>query len=149
MSVPLVDRQMPSSMQSTATRPDTSNHSDLAKTLCIPKRRHVILTKGKDQWACARGSRLENSLGWAVGLLEFANAGDFAANIFNDVPVPLHAVILRLSAAPSPGSCAFLPLLMLPGPGIMSNSSRTSGRSFEKSSTGSRNMSSPSSQWMS
>lgn len=80
---------------SKATTPGTSNDADDAGSLLsIPRSSHVILTKGKHRWSCAPGSRLENSLGWAVGLLEFANAGDFAANIWNDVPVPLHAVIL-------------------------------------------------------
>ncbi|KAI1864607.1 hypothetical protein JX265_008331 [Neoarthrinium moseri] len=54
----------------------------------------VILIKGRRGWANASGFRLEHNLSWGVGLLELANAGDFAANVWNDVPVPLFAAIL-------------------------------------------------------
>lgn len=60
----------------------------------FPGRDHVILLYGRRSWVLPEGWRLENNLLWGVGLLELANAGDFAANIWNDVPVPLHAVIL-------------------------------------------------------
>lgn len=42
----------------------------------------------------ARQTRLRNSLLAAVGFLEMANAGDFAANVFNQTPVPLYAEVL-------------------------------------------------------
>lgn len=42
----------------------------------------------------ARQTRLRNSLLAAVGFLELANAGDFAANVFNQTPVPLYAEVL-------------------------------------------------------
>ncbi|PHH92898.1 hypothetical protein CDD83_3729 [Cordyceps sp. RAO-2017] len=38
-------------------------------------------------------TRLLNDLSWAVGLMELANAGDFAANVWNEVPVPVYAVV--------------------------------------------------------
>ncbi|KAA8650233.1 hypothetical protein EYZ11_004437 [Aspergillus tanneri] len=41
-----------------------------------------------------------NSLLASTGYLEFANAGDFAANVWNDIPVPLHAKILMAIGGP-------------------------------------------------
>lgn len=38
--------------------------------------------------------KLRNSLLAAVGFLELANAGDFAANVWNEIPVPIHAAVL-------------------------------------------------------
>ncbi|CEJ89605.1 hypothetical protein VHEMI05440 [[Torrubiella] hemipterigena] len=38
--------------------------------------------------------RLRNNLIFIVGFLELGNALDFAANVWNETPVPLHAVIL-------------------------------------------------------
>ncbi|RDA84067.1 hypothetical protein CP532_0782 [Ophiocordyceps camponoti-leonardi (nom. inval.)] len=49
-------------------------------------------------------SRLENNLPWAVGFLELANAGDFAANVWNEVPVPQYAMVLMAFG----GTLAFL-----------------------------------------
>lgn len=43
---------------------------------------------------------LRNNLLAGVGYLELANAGDFAANVWNDVPVPRHAVILMAIGGP-------------------------------------------------
>ncbi|KJZ73404.1 hypothetical protein HIM_07198 [Hirsutella minnesotensis 3608] len=42
----------------------------------------------------APGSRLLNNLSWVVGCLELANAGDFAANVWNQVPIPIYAIVL-------------------------------------------------------
>ncbi|KAK2595486.1 hypothetical protein QQS21_006826 [Conoideocrella luteorostrata] len=54
----------------------------------------VQLIKEKNgQWALAPDSRLVNNLSWVVGFMELANAGDFAANIWNDIPVPVYAVV--------------------------------------------------------
>ncbi|KAH6659618.1 hypothetical protein BKA67DRAFT_652843 [Truncatella angustata] len=60
----------------------------------FPGRPQVVLIKGRRGWCHAEGWRLENNLLWGVGLLELANAGDFAANVWNDVPVPVFVVIL-------------------------------------------------------
>lgn len=38
--------------------------------------------------------RLRNDLLFAVGFLELANAGDFAANVWNEIPVPIYAAVL-------------------------------------------------------
>jgi hypothetical protein len=39
-------------------------------------------------------SRLRNNLLASVGFLEFGNATDFAANVFNTIPVPVYAAVL-------------------------------------------------------
>src|SRR5690348_13388435 len=39
-------------------------------------------------------TRLRNSLLAAVGFFELANAGDFAANVWNQVPAPKYAIAL-------------------------------------------------------
>lgn len=41
-------------------------------------------------------TRLRNNLLAAVGFLELANAGDFAANVWNQTPVPRHALVLMV-----------------------------------------------------
>ncbi|KAL4899344.1 hypothetical protein BDW74DRAFT_183878 [Aspergillus multicolor] len=43
---------------------------------------------------------LQNNLLAGVGYLELANAGDFAANVWNEVPVPRHAMILMAIGGP-------------------------------------------------
>ncbi|KAG5961492.1 hypothetical protein E4U57_007530 [Claviceps arundinis] len=54
----------------------------------------VKLTKDKrGQWILAPDSHLVNNLSWAVGFMELANAGDFAANVWNDIPIPIYAVV--------------------------------------------------------
>jgi uncharacterized membrane protein YedE/YeeE len=39
-------------------------------------------------------SRLRNNLMASVGFLEFGNAADFAANVWNTIPVPIYAAVL-------------------------------------------------------
>jgi hypothetical protein len=53
----------------------------------------VTMVKGRRGWSYLPGIRLEHNLHWAAGLLELANSGDFAANIWNDVPVPVYAIV--------------------------------------------------------
>ncbi|KAH6885187.1 hypothetical protein B0T10DRAFT_492157 [Thelonectria olida] len=53
----------------------------------------VAMVKGRRGWSYLPGIRLEHNLHWAAGLLELANSGDFAANIWNDVPVPVYAIV--------------------------------------------------------
>ncbi|KAL2813324.1 hypothetical protein BDW59DRAFT_154896 [Aspergillus cavernicola] len=45
-------------------------------------------------------TKLRNNLLAGVGYLELANAGDFAANVWNDIPVPRHAMILMAIGGP-------------------------------------------------
>jgi hypothetical protein len=54
-------------------------------------RRHP---KNKPRYIVSHQTKLRNSLLAGVGFLELANAGDFAANVWNDLPVPIYAIIL-------------------------------------------------------
>jgi hypothetical protein len=54
----------------------------------------AAFTRRKDRYTPAKQYRLKNSLLAGVGYLELANAGDFAANVWNTVPVPHFAAAL-------------------------------------------------------
>ncbi|ODA81317.1 hypothetical protein RJ55_04282 [Drechmeria coniospora] len=57
-------------------------------------RERVRLVRGDDgAFTFVDGSRLVNNLPWIVGFMELANAGDFAANVWNQVPVPVYAIV--------------------------------------------------------
>lgn len=61
----------------------------------VPSQDHTHLVKGHDgQFGLDSSSRLVNNLSWVVGFMELANTGDFAANIWNEVPVPTFAIVL-------------------------------------------------------
>ena len=51
----------------------------------------VTFIKRSAHYVPAKQSKLKNSLLAGVGFLELANAGDFAANVWNQVPVPPYA----------------------------------------------------------
>ncbi|KAF6819246.1 integral membrane protein [Colletotrichum plurivorum] len=53
----------------------------------------VVLVKHRGRWVPPKASRLRNSLLSTMGLLELANAGDFAANVWNEIPVPIYAIV--------------------------------------------------------
>ncbi|KAL6252610.1 hypothetical protein RBB50_000329 [Rhinocladiella similis] len=50
--------------------------------------------KGRQYYISDSHNNLRNSLLALVGFLELANAGDFAANVFNEIPVPTFAAVL-------------------------------------------------------
>ena len=56
----------------------------------------VSMIRRGDSYSPARPGRLRNSLLTAVGFLELANAGDFAANVWNQVPLPRYAVVFMV-----------------------------------------------------
>ncbi|KAL2783060.1 hypothetical protein BJX66DRAFT_319214 [Aspergillus keveii] len=61
----------------------------------------VTLSKNKrGRYRCISHAALKNNLLAGVGYLELANAGDFPANVWNDIPVPRHAVILMAIGGP-------------------------------------------------
>ncbi|KAL3484222.1 hypothetical protein BJX62DRAFT_248606 [Aspergillus germanicus] len=61
----------------------------------------VTLSKNKGgRYRCLSHAALKNNLLAGVGYLELANAGDFPANVWNDIPVPRHAVILMAIGGP-------------------------------------------------
>ena len=51
-------------------------------------------TKRGARYVSATRWKLQNNLLASVGFLELANAGDFAANVFNSIPVPPYAIAL-------------------------------------------------------
>ncbi|KAF8846613.1 hypothetical protein BDZ45DRAFT_682418 [Acephala macrosclerotiorum] len=59
----------------------------------------AAFTRRKGCYTLAKQYRLKNSLLAGVGLLELANAGDFAANVWNEVPVPHFAAVLMALGA--------------------------------------------------
>jgi hypothetical protein len=60
----------------------------------VPTDKCVILKKQKGRYNLEKPYRLENSLLAGVGFLELANAGDFPANVWNEIPVPRFAAAL-------------------------------------------------------
>ncbi|GAO18003.1 uncharacterized protein UV8b_07702 [Ustilaginoidea virens] len=68
---------------------------DACTVSVLAAQQRVKLVKGKDgNWLPAPDARLVNNLSWVVGFMELANACDFAANVWNSIPVPLYAVVL-------------------------------------------------------
>lgn len=81
-------------MKELSTTPSaTAEPAPTATTLHIPGPSSVTLTKSRSGWSCIDDNRLRNNLFAAVGFLELANAGDFAANVWNEVPVPIYAIV--------------------------------------------------------
>lgn len=74
--------------------PGAADCLDFVRT--SPQARCFALATKPPKFRPARQTRLRNSLLAAVGFLELANAGDFAANVFNQTPVPLYAEILMV-----------------------------------------------------
>ncbi|OQE18578.1 hypothetical protein PENSTE_c017G03966 [Penicillium steckii] len=54
----------------------------------------VTLTRRRGRLRLLHQQQFKNSLLASVGYLELANAGDFAANVWNEIPVPKFAAIL-------------------------------------------------------
>ncbi|KAF9886360.1 hypothetical protein FE257_011505 [Aspergillus nanangensis] len=69
----------------------SSSHEPIVTLVRHHRRRHLQLVH--PPW-------YRNSLLASTGYLEFANAGDFAANVWNEIPVPRHAVILMAIGGP-------------------------------------------------
>ncbi|KAL4931004.1 uncharacterized protein BDV17DRAFT_30287 [Aspergillus undulatus] len=67
----------------------------------LTDRATVTLERSRRGHCRAVGHRaLRNNLLAGVGFLELANAGDFAANVWNEIPVPRHAMILMAIGGP-------------------------------------------------
>lgn len=78
-----------------ATEKSSKQTLDVSPPRLIPATDRITLVKrGTRRYVVAKPTRLRNNLLGAVGLLELANAGDFAANVFNMIPVPVYAVVL-------------------------------------------------------
>ncbi|KAH8685412.1 hypothetical protein BGZ60DRAFT_364601 [Tricladium varicosporioides] len=77
--------QMESDTESMPSKLDPSQFSTTNSTTFV-KRKHDFVP--------IKEYKLQNSLLVGVGLLELANAGDFAANVWNEIPVPTFAAVL-------------------------------------------------------
>ncbi|OBS25222.1 hypothetical protein FPOA_05755 [Fusarium poae] len=92
-------------MKDSTETPFTTEEPQIAQNvLSIPGPSTVTLSKSRSSWYCIDDNRLRNNLFAAVGFLELANAGDFAANVWNDVPVPIYAIVFMAIG----GSSAFV-----------------------------------------
>lgn len=78
--------------KSISSKPPCGSRSE--HRLCATVDTLTVVKRGRANFAPAKQTRLQNSLLGTVGFLELANAGDFAANVWNEIPVPPHAVAL-------------------------------------------------------
>ncbi|KKK26583.1 hypothetical protein ARAM_007290 [Aspergillus rambellii] len=69
--------------------PKHSSHSPFSSNLDS-----MTFIRHRRRWIPSRQCMLRNSLLAGVGYLELANAGDFAANVWNETPVPVYATVL-------------------------------------------------------
>lgn len=94
----------------TCTRAKTTNNcEDVSQTrsqddhkamrLFIPTTDQVIFAKRKDHYIAREPHRLKNSILAGIGLLELGNSGDFAANVWNEVPVKKWVMVLMALGA--------------------------------------------------
>ncbi|KAF3072815.1 hypothetical protein CFAM422_004867 [Trichoderma lentiforme] len=65
----------------------------------VPPDRVTLVKAEKGDDYEPQGSKLKNNLYPAVGFLELANAGDFAANVWNQYPVPVYAIVFMAVGA--------------------------------------------------
>ncbi|PLB44844.1 integral membrane protein [Aspergillus steynii IBT 23096] len=92
----MASSQLPSSASSKAIRheeTDETDHSPVVSFVRHKRSRRHELHLVHPPW-------YRNSLMASTGYLEFANAGDFAANVWNEIPVPRHAMILMAIGGP-------------------------------------------------
>ncbi|KAG5920618.1 hypothetical protein E4U42_006148 [Claviceps africana] len=61
----------------------------------------------RGQWLLAPDGHLANNLSWVVGFMELANAGDFAANVWNQVPIPVYAIVFMVLGGTAAGVMSF------------------------------------------
>ena len=73
--------------------PTPSQRSTTTKTVTLERSR-------RGRYRAVGHAALRNNLLAGVGYLELANAGDFAANVWNEIPVPRHAMILMAIGGP-------------------------------------------------
>ncbi|KAK9351833.1 hypothetical protein V1523DRAFT_352704 [Lipomyces doorenjongii] len=56
--------------------------------------RATFIRKRNEQYVLLESRKFQNSLLMSVALLELGNASDFAANVWNRIPVPIYAMVL-------------------------------------------------------
>ncbi|OCL11924.1 hypothetical protein AOQ84DRAFT_286233 [Glonium stellatum] len=92
-----MDSEDNSSVNSAQRVSEKENQEDVIKSpqLALASECFTFIKRGA-RYVPATRWKLQNNLLVGVGFLELANAGDFAANVFNDVPVPPYAVALMV-----------------------------------------------------
>lgn len=103
--------QPSSSSSSTPTPPPTAFPKDHAASedasgiteIGYQHRIRLAKNPATGAYAPVLEERFRNNLRLAVGFLELANAGDFAANVWNDIPVPVYAMVLMAIGATGAG----------------------------------------------
>ena len=81
------------STQKTEDIPSRESEIALPK-LVLASQQATFAKKRYGRYVLATQTKLKNSLLAGVGLFELANAGDFAANVWNRTPVPVYAIVL-------------------------------------------------------
>ncbi|KAH6604386.1 integral membrane [Trichoderma cornu-damae] len=76
-----------------------------------PPDRVTLVKAAKGDGYVPQDNKLKNNLYRVVGFLELANAGDFAANVWNQYPVPVYATVLMAIGATFAGIMSVLALL--------------------------------------
>jgi hypothetical protein len=84
------------SSEETTTRTSkmSQTESDIESPTPMSMSDCVTFIRRNGRYNLAKQHRLKNSLLAGVGFLELANAGDFAANVWNEIPVPHFAAAL-------------------------------------------------------
>ncbi|RFU76582.1 integral membrane [Trichoderma arundinaceum] len=77
----------------------------------VPADRVTLVKAEKGDGYVLQGNKLKNNLYRAVGFLELANAGDFAANVWNQYPVPVYATVFMAVGATFAGIMSVFALL--------------------------------------
>lgn len=80
----------------TSTLKISCQESDPKLPTTEPISDRVTFIRCKGRYTPAKQCKLKNSLLAGVGFLELANCGDFAANVWNQVPIPRYAVALMV-----------------------------------------------------
>ena len=81
------------STQKTEDIPSRESEIALPK-LVLASQQATFAKKRYGRYVLATQTKLKNSLLAGVGLFELANAGDFAANVWNRTPIPVYAIVL-------------------------------------------------------
>ncbi|KAL6872436.1 hypothetical protein HDV57DRAFT_265236 [Trichoderma longibrachiatum] len=91
--------------------PIPHSYDDAVPESIPPDRVTLVRADKKGDAYVSSGTKLKNDLYRAVGLLELANAGDFAANVWNKYPVPVYAIVFMAVGATFAGVMSVFAML--------------------------------------
>ncbi|RAH74857.1 uncharacterized protein BO66DRAFT_387678 [Aspergillus aculeatinus CBS 121060] len=94
------DLTFSSTFTSSSTRSFSYTPNAVTFTRTRTRTRTRLPLANKHKYRILHQPLFRNSLLAGVGYLELANAADFAANVWNEIPVPLHAKILMAIGGP-------------------------------------------------